>query len=127
MAPAMRYKINTIISHIEKYVTIQKNIEQGTLNDDGADIIFKKSLGNGTGAAGGFDFQDTSNASLLRIDDGGIGEFGATTVGQDTGWTFPTGTATKGGWDTTTATTQDVAETVKALLDYFNLRGTLSV
>lgn len=37
---------------------------------------------------------------------------------QNTGWTIPTGTATKGGWDTSTATLANVAETVKAMLDH---------
>ncbi|RTL56231.1 MAG: hypothetical protein EKK37_17310 [Sphingobacteriales bacterium] len=37
---------------------------------------------------------------------------------RDTGWTLPTGTSTKGGWATGTATLQNIAETVKAMLDH---------
>ena len=38
-------------------------------------------------------------------------------LGSDTGWVAMLGTATKGGINTATATTKDVAEVVKALVD----------
>lgn len=44
----------------------------------------------------------------------GTGEFGFDTA---TGWTGPTGTATRTGFDTSTATTANVAEALKALID----------
>lgn len=40
-------------------------------------------------------------------------------LASNSGWTLPSGTAAKGGWATSTATTQQVAETVKALVDHF--------
>lgn len=44
---------------------------------------------------------------------GGVKVLGA----RKTGWTAPTGTASRAGFDTTTATLTQVAETVKALID----------
>lgn len=38
-------------------------------------------------------------------------------VGSDTGWTAPTGTGSKAGFDTATATLTEVAQTLKALID----------
>lgn len=37
---------------------------------------------------------------------------------RETGWTLPTGTPSKAGFDTSTATLTQVAETVKAIMDY---------
>jgi hypothetical protein len=48
-----------------------------------------------------------------RTEDGSVIRLSA-----NSGWTLPTGTATKGGWDTSTVTTQQLAETVKAMLDH---------
>lgn len=46
-----------------------------------------------------------------------LGFWGATPVVQPSGWTALTGTATKGGFDTGTVTTQQLAQVVKAMLD----------
>jgi hypothetical protein len=44
----------------------------------------------------------------------------------NTGWTAPTGTATKTGFATTTVTTEELAEHVKALIDALTAQGLLS-
>jgi hypothetical protein len=60
----------------------------------------------------------------LNHDGTTIGEYGATPTAQTTGWGAPTGTATKTTFDTTTVTLPQLAERVKAMIDYFKLRGT---
>lgn len=66
-----------------------------------------------------------ANGLYLSYAAGKIGEFGATPVVKSTGWGAPTGTATKTTFDTATVTLPQLAEHVKALIDYFTLRGTL--
>lgn len=39
------------------------------------------------------------------------------------GWTAPTGTASKAGFDTATATTTELAQTLKAVVDYLIAKG----
>lgn len=46
------------------------------------------------------------------------GTSSAMTLYRDTGWTLPTGTASKAGFDTATATLTQVAQTVKAMMDH---------
>lgn len=65
-------------------------------------------------------------ATIEVTDDGSsslLGLHGATPVAQSTGWGAPTGTATKTTFDTATVTTAQLAERVKALLDYLIARG----
>ena len=40
-----------------------------------------------------------------------------------TGWTAPTGTASKTGFNTATATTTQLAQTLKAVVDYLIAKG----
>lgn len=68
----------------------------------------------------------TGNAILGgAIDHNGstIGFNGTAPVAKSTGWGAPTGTATKTTFATTTVTTQQLAERVKALIDYLTSRG----
>ena len=67
--------------------------------------------------------KDSLAATIVEVDDGALGLFGATPVAQSTGWGTPTGTATKTTFDTATVTTAQLAERVKALLDYLIARG----
>lgn len=67
--------------------------------------------------------KDSLAATIVEVDDGALGLFGATPVAQSTGWGTPTGTATKTTFDTATVTLPQLAERVKALIDYFKLRG----
>lgn len=60
---------------------------------------------------------------LIRFATNGIGLFGAAATGQSTGWGAPTGVATKTTFDTATVTLEQLAQRVKALLDYLLLRG----
>lgn len=65
-------------------------------------------------------------ATIEVTDDGSsslLGLHGAAPVAQDTGWGAPTGTATKTTFNTATVTLPQLAERVKALLDYLILRG----
>lgn len=65
-------------------------------------------------------------ATIEVTDDGSsslLGLHGAAPVAQDTGWGAPTGTATKTTFNTATVTTAQLAERVKALLDYLIARG----
>ncbi len=66
-----------------------------------------------------------ANGLTLSYAAGKIGEFGATPVAKSTGWGAPTGTATKTAFDTATVTTPQLAERLKALIDYLTSRGTL--
>jgi len=52
-----------------------------------------------------------------------IAFFGATPVAQSTGWGTPTGTANKATFATSSVTTAQLAERVKAIIDYLKLRG----
>lgn len=57
------------------------------------------------------------NLTRLKVD-------GVNTVGsRKTGWTAPSGTATRTGFTTSTATTQDVAEALKGLIDDLTSHG----
>lgn len=65
-------------------------------------------------------------ATIEVTDDGAsslLGLHGATPVARSTGWGSPTGTATKTTFNTATVTTAQLAERVKALLDYLIARG----
>lgn len=55
-----------------------------------------------------------------------IGLNGATPVAQSSGWGAPTGTATKTTFATGSVTTAQLAERVKAIIDYLMLRGDFS-
>lgn len=52
-----------------------------------------------------------------------VGFNGSAPVAKSTGWGAPTGTATKTTFATSTVTLPELAERVKALIDYFTLRG----
>lgn len=52
-----------------------------------------------------------------------VGFNGATPTAKSTGWGAPTGTATKTTFDTATVTLPQLAERLKALVDYLTLRG----
>ena len=72
-----------------------------------------------------------AGAPLVVVGDGGLaltgGQIrvaGQPVVGQRrTGWTAPSGTASRGGFATGSATTQQLAETLKALIDDLTAHG----
>ena len=92
-------------------------------------------VAGGKAVMGGFEANQTTAVDVkavnLRVYDGGgtqRARFDNTTgdhyvngnkvlSSRRTGWTAATGTATRSTFDTTTATTQDIAERVKALID----------
>lgn len=75
--------------------------------------------GKGTG---GVILRDGGGANKISINTTGIGEFGAAPVARPT-YGAPTGTATRTTFDTTTVTTQQLAERVKAMIDDSRSRG----
>jgi hypothetical protein len=67
---------------------------------------------------GEISFQNNAGSSTnIKTDNTGIGFFQATTVASKTGWATATGSATRTTFDTTTVTTAQLAERVKALID----------
>lgn len=74
-------------------------------------------LNSASGSATGIQITDDNAGNTL------IGMNGATPVAQSTGWGAPTGTATKTTFDTSTVTLPQLAERVKALIDFALLRG----
>jgi hypothetical protein len=75
----------------------------------------------------GFQFL-TDNGTIFEFGESTFGTqeiafFGVTPVAQSTGWGSPTGTATKTTFATSTVTTAQLAERVKAIIDYLKLRG----
>lgn len=67
--------------------------------------------------------KDSLAATIVEVADGAFGVFGATPVAQSTGWGAPTGTATKTTFNTATVTLPQLAERVKAMIDYALSRG----
>lgn len=71
----------------------------------------------GTSAADNTRFAWNSS-DLFTLENGSFGVNGTKVVGaRATGWTAPSGTATRTGYTTSTASTEDVAEALKALID----------
>lgn len=62
-------------------------------------------------------------ADRITMNATGLGFNGAAAVAKSTGWGAATGTATKTTFDTATVTTAELAQRVKALLDYLTTRG----
>lgn len=81
--------------------------------DDAAVGIIIKPKSTGTGRLD----SGTAGATRIRWNDTGIGFFATSPVAQKTGWGVATGTATRTTFDTTTVTTAQLAERVKALID----------
>lgn len=91
------------------------------------------SINSAAGVNGGNDGEiilATPLGTVFRVkDDLSVNQFafhGATPVAQSTGWGSPTGTATKTAFATSTVTTAQLAERVKAIIDYLKLRGDFS-
>ena len=60
----------------------------------------------------------------LNLLNGNLFNTGTQVVGtRVTGWTAPTGTASRAGYATTTATLTEVAQTLKALVDDLTTHG----
>lgn len=80
--------------------------------DDANEGLFLS--GKGTGSL----YMAAGNGSArLRLNNTGMGFFATSPVAQKTGWGVATGTATRTTFDTTTVTTAQLAERVKALID----------
>lgn len=94
----------------------------------GGNLLLFPGIGETTSGKITLATQITGNA--VEITDNGtntlIGLYGATPVAQSTGWGSPSGTATKTTFNTATVTTAQLAERVKALIDYFKLLGLIS-
>jgi hypothetical protein len=94
--------------------------------EDGSLLI---SSTQSTAAAGGslFSLYDRSGTALLQLNayaGGSITINGNKVLGpRQTGWSAMTGTATKGGGDTSTVTLQQLAQVVKALVDTLTTHG----
>lgn len=84
-----------------------------------ADVVI---TGKGTG---GSRLQDGAGANKIRVNTTGIGFFNNTPVARQT-YGAPTGTATRTTFDTTTVTTQQLAERVKALIDDLRSYGLMA-
>lgn len=65
----------------------------------------------------------TSSGSIIGQPTSKIGLWGATPVSRTSGWTALSGTATKGGFATSTVTTEQLAQVVKAMIDWMFQSG----
>jgi hypothetical protein len=74
--------------------------------------IYIRPKGSGT-----LRIDDGSSNARFRMNTTGIGFFATSPVAQKTGWGAATGTATRTTFDTTTVTTEQLAQRVKALID----------
>ena len=91
------------------------------------EIFFNAPLNTGLTGCNPIRF-GTDSGNVLEIGESTFGTqeiafFGVTPVAQSTGWGSPTGTATKTTFATGTVTTSQLAERVKAIIDYLKLRG----
>lgn len=80
-------------------------------------------------SGGGYQFTGPAGTPVASIgDSGAYGIAGTQVIGsRNTGWTAPTGTATKGGFDTATVTLPQLAAQMKALQDALTLHGLIGV
>lgn len=95
------------------------------LGMDASDIVIHSNAGQGirfrADSISGAIWGRLTSAGLAVT--GGIGLNGAAVAAKSTGWGAPTGTTTKTTFDTATVTLSQLAERVKALLDYLTTRG----
>ena len=100
---------------------------QGGTDGGSGEIFFNAPLNTGLTGCNPIRFgTDTGDVFVVGETTFGtqeIGLFGAMPVAQSTGWGSPTGTATKTTFATGTVTTSQLAERVKAIIDYLKLRG----
>lgn len=76
-------------------------------------------------AASGVNTDITQLNGTSQVDVSGTYKVGGVQVlaARNTGWTAPTGTGSKAGYDTTTATITQLAQTLKALIDALITQG----
>lgn len=107
------------------------SITGGTFTGNNTDFFFGRGVAFGTPNAGNTDWlwgiqinggASTKNGSRVRIDDTGLGFFGATPVARAS-LAAASGTATRTTFDTTTVTTQQLAERVMAIIDDLRAYG----
>lgn len=74
---------------------------------------------------GGYQFCGSAGTPVAQITDNGAYHVGANQIigSRNTGWTASTGTATKGGFNTSSVTLPQLASQVKALQDALTLHG----